>query len=121
VDDVRPTGKAGGYAVPADHRAREMIRTTIGDQTVREARFLVRHGRGQALRRRGREEAHATDQTHQTTHDSWTALVVPFTDADAFADEVSGYGPDVVVEEPPEVRDLVMARLRGAANGEVLA
>jgi proteasome accessory factor B len=44
----------------------------------------------------------------------WTTLQVPFTDDDALADEVSGYGADVVVVEPAEVRDLVVARLRGA-------
>jgi proteasome accessory factor B len=117
VDDVRPIGKPGGYAVPADHRAREMIRTTVGDQTVGEARILVRQGRGQALRRRGEE----ANEPSLLINGGWTTLVVPFSDADAFADEVSGYGPDVVVEEPPEVRDLVVARLRGAASAEVLA
>ena len=37
-----------------------------------------------------------------------------FGDADSFADEVSGYGPDVVVDAPQDVRDLVIERLRGA-------
>jgi proteasome accessory factor B len=106
VDDVRPVGRPGGYAVPPDHRAQEMIRSTVGDQPTRTAAVRVREGRGQALRRRGHEGA---------TEHGWTALDVPFTDADAFADEVSGYGPDVVVDAPDEVRDLVVARLRGAA------
>ena len=106
VEDVRRVGKAGGYAVPADHRAQEMIRTTVGDQQARTATVRVREGRGHALRRRGREGA---------AEGGWTLLEVPFTDSDAFADEVSGYGPDVLVDSPEEVRDLVVARLRGAS------
>ena len=106
ADDVRPVGKPGGYAVPPDHRAQEMIRTTVGDQQTKAATVRVREGRGRALRRRGHEGP---------TERGWTTLEVPFTDADAFADEVSGYGPDVVVDAPDEVRALVVARLRGAA------
>jgi proteasome accessory factor B len=42
-------------------------------------------------------------------------LVVDFTDPEAFADEVTGYGSDVVVLEPAEVREAVVQRLTGAA------
>jgi proteasome accessory factor B len=106
VDDVRPVGKPGGYAVPADHRAQEMIRTTVGVQPERLALLRVRPGRGHALRRRARSAADVGE---------WSVLEVPFTDADAFADEVSGYGADVVVDGPQEVRTPVVERLRGAA------
>jgi proteasome accessory factor B len=112
---VRPVGKPGGYAVPSDHSARDMIRTTVGDQQARTAVVRAREGRGQALRRRGHERATEPPPA------GWTLLEVPFTDADTFADEVTGYGPDVVVEEPPEVRELVMARLRGALGQEAMA
>jgi proteasome accessory factor B len=102
---VRQVPKAQAYAVPADHRAQEMIRTTVGDQPSRTARVRVRDGRGHSLRRRATETADSR---------GWTTLCVPFTDDDALADEVAGYGADVVVESPPEVRELVVARLRGA-------
>jgi proteasome accessory factor B len=112
---VKPVGKPGGYAVPSDHSARDMIRTTVGDQQPRTAVVRAREGRGQALRRRGHERA------TEPRLPGWTVLEVPFTDADTFADEVTGYGPDVVVQEPPEVRELVMARLRGAIGQEAMA
>ena len=112
---VKPLGKPGGYAVPPDHSARDMIRTTVGPQQSRTALLRAREGRGQALRRRGHERSAGERLA------GWTWLEVPFADADAFADEVSGYGPDVVVEGPPEVRDLVVARLRGAAGQEAVA
>lgn len=112
---VKPVGKAGGYSVPSDHSARDMIRTTVGDQQPRTAVVRARDGRGQALRRRGQV------RTSEPAEPGWTVLEVPFTDADTFADEVTGYGPDVVVQEPPEVRDLVVARLRGAVAQESMA
>jgi proteasome accessory factor B len=112
---VKPVGKPGGYVVPSDHSARDMIRTTVGDQQARIAVMRAREGRGQALRRRGHE------RPTETPLPGWTVLEVPFTDADTFADEVTGYGPDVVVQEPPEVRELVVARLRGAIGQEAMA
>jgi proteasome accessory factor B len=112
---VKPVGKPGGYAVPSDHSARDMIRTTVGDQQARTAVVRAREGRGQALRRRGHERATEPPLA------GWTVLEVPFTDPDTFADEVTGYGPDVVVQEPPEVRELVVARLRGAIGQEAMA
>ena len=112
---LKPVGKPGGYAVPSDHSARDMIRTTVGEQQARTAVVRAREGRGQALRRRGHE------RTAEPPRAGWSVLEVPFTDADTFADEVTGYGPDVVVLEPPEVRELVVARLRGAIGQEAMA
>jgi proteasome accessory factor B len=102
---VREVRGAAPYAVPADHRAQEMIRTSVGEREARSATVRVREGRGHTLRRRA---------TRATDTGEWTVLEVPYTDDDALADEVSGYGADVVVDEPAEVRDLVVARLRGA-------
>ncbi|KQZ88157.1 transcriptional regulator [Phycicoccus sp. Root563] len=99
--------KAEPYTVPADHRAQEMIASTVGEQEPRTSVVRVREGRGQSLRRRGAAVG---------TEGEWTVLEVPFSDPYAFADEVSGYGADVVVSEPPEVRDLVVERLRGAVR-----
>ncbi|NYG08502.1 proteasome accessory factor B [Phycicoccus badiiscoriae] len=103
--DVTEVKKAPPYAVPADHRAQEMIRTTVGDQPTRTAVVRVRADRGNSLRRRA---------TGTTEAGGWTELEVPFTDDDLLADEVSGYGADVVVVSPDEVRELVVERLRGA-------
>ena len=37
-----------------------------------------------------------------------------FADTEAFADEISRFGPDVLVEQPLELREAVVRRLRGA-------
>ena len=110
--------KAAAYTVPADHRAQEMIRTAVGEQEPGTAVVRVREGRGQSLRRRGT----AVDTgTGTGTEGEWTTLEVPFTDPYAFADEVSGYGADVVVQAPTDVRDLVVERLRGAVAAHAVA
>ena len=103
--DVTEVKTAPPYAVPADHRAQEMIRTSVGEQPTRDAVVRVRADRGNTMRRRA---------TSTTDLGEWSELVVPFGDADALADEVCGYGADVVVSAPAEVRDLVVQRLRGA-------
>ena len=100
---------AAPYTVPADHSAREMIRRTVGDQEVHSATVRVRAGRGHALRRRA---------TATRDRGEWTELEVPFGDAETFAEEVCGYGPDVVADAPAEVRDLVVARLRHAVAAQ---
>ncbi len=45
--------------------------------------------------------------------------VLHFVDLNILADELSGFGPEVLVVSPPELRDAVLARLRGviAAHG----
>jgi proteasome accessory factor B len=103
--DVQVVKGAAPYAVPADHRAREMIRSTVGEQQVNSATVRVRAERGHAMRRRA---------TASRELGPWTVLEVPYGDGEIFAEEVCGYGPDVVVDAPAEVRDLVVARLRHA-------
>src|SRR6202012_4708322 len=39
-------------------------------------------------------------------------LAVPYADADTFAAQIVGYGADVRVEGPPEVRDAVIQQLK---------
>jgi proteasome accessory factor B len=104
---VRATGAANAFEVPADHRPRDMIRTTVGEQPPQPASLRVREGRGQSLRRRAGSVEHGPE--------GWSVLVVDFTDPEAFADEVTGYGSDVVVLDPAEVREAVVQRLTGAA------
>ncbi|WP_226347020.1 helix-turn-helix transcriptional regulator [Agilicoccus flavus] len=108
---VRRTGAPGSYVIPADHVPRAVVAGRVGgDETAtRTARLRVRAGHGHALRRRATDrdslrEASAEDQ-------SWSVLDLTFSDAHRLAEELCWYGPDVVVEEPADVRDLVVARL----------
>jgi proteasome accessory factor B len=38
-------------------------------------------------------------------------MTLHFSDFDLLADELAGYGPEVLVESPPELRDAVLGRL----------
>ena len=47
---------------------------------------------------------------------AWDELTVPYSDLEVLAEEVAGHGADVQVVDPPELRDAVVRRLRGAGD-----
>jgi proteasome accessory factor B len=71
---------------------------------------LVRPGAAHGLRR------HAEPSPDDRTPEGWERLSVRYGSDEAFADEVLGYGADVVVLEPEEVRASVVRRLQEAAS-----
>jgi proteasome accessory factor B len=104
--EVAADGERAVYDVPADHQPKAMISTMALERDARPAVMRVRVGLGHSLRRRART-VWEVDQT-------WSRVEVDFTDTEAFADEISGFGPDVVVETPAELRESVVRRLAGA-------
>jgi proteasome accessory factor B len=113
--EVRPIGSPGEVTVPAGLDFRDEVAALVPPQQTRSAVVCARAGSGLALRRR------ATATREGAGPDGWDELTVPFADADVLAEEVTGFGPDVRVLEPAEVRDAVVRRLHGvlAANGAV--
>ncbi|MBB2899516.1 putative DNA-binding transcriptional regulator YafY [Kineococcus radiotolerans] len=104
---VKRIGRAGSYEVPEGIDPREIVAGTVGPTTTRRARLLVRSGAGLTLRRRARTvEAGEREDV----------VVVDVSDVEMSADELAAYGADVVVLEPPELREAVLRRLRGAAG-----
>ena len=108
---VRPAGPPGSYAVPAGHQPKALIRTMVPLSDPRPATLSVREGAGHTLRRR----AVRVEPDLAAPETGWSRLEVMFADVDVFAEEVLGFGPDVVVLEPPALRDVVVQRLRGTA------
>jgi proteasome accessory factor B len=104
--EVATTGKPGSYEVPVGHQPKAMISTLAVELDPQPAALRVRVDAGHSLRRR----AH----TAREIDHCWSLVVVDFTDAEAFADEIAGFGPDVVVESPAELRESVIRRLSGA-------
>jgi proteasome accessory factor B len=99
-------GKAGSYEVPADHQPKAMISKAAVERDPRPAALKVRVGAGHSLRRQA-DEIEEIDQ-------SWSRVGLSFAETEAFADEISSFGPDVVVLDPDDLRDAVIARLTGA-------
>lgn len=109
---VKVTGKPGAYEVPEGTDIRALTETLAPAPAEHRARLLVRQGAAYGLRR---QAVPADGETPQ----GWDRVEVSYGRTDGLADEVLGYGADVVVEEPAELRELVVGRLRQvAAAGE---
>ena len=105
---VTSSGPAGAYDIPADHDPREMVDSTqTPTAPPRVATLRVREGSGNALRRRARVLG---------DHSGWSTVEVDFRDVDRLADEVAGYGPEVVAVAPTDLTGAVVRRLRGVAG-----
>ena len=104
--EVASEGKPAAYEVPPDHEPKAMISNMAVEHDPQPAVLRVRVGAGHSLRRR----AH----TAMDVDDTWSKVGLDFTDTEAFSDEISGFGPDVVVEDPTELRESVIRRLTGA-------
>ena len=105
----RVAASSGAFAPPSDHEPRVLVEQT---QTPREppgrAVLRVTGGSGNTLRRRARDT--------RDEQDGWSVLEVDFRDLDRLADEVAGFGPDVVATSPDELRHAVVRRLSGALD-----
>jgi proteasome accessory factor B len=122
--DVRRVGRRGGYTVPEDLDARHMLSDLTPSRDERTAILKVRPGRGAALRRRALEPTAQMPPVGEPVTSRWAGdrpgpgewddVCVRVGDARALAQELAGYGPDVVVLAPDDVRDDVIRRLRDA-------
>ena len=106
---VRADGKPGSFEVPPGTDLRAVTQSLAPQPPDRCAEVLVRQGFAHGLRRHARPLDGAAP-------DGWDRLEATYGAGDAFADEVLGYGADVVVVSPEDVRDSVLRRLREAAG-----
>ena len=107
VGPVVTAGRPGAFDVPEDHEPELMVSRVAPASTPPSPAVLrVRRGTGHSLRRRAR--------TVGEVDDTWDLVDLDHHDLEDFAEELAGYGPDVVVEQPPELVDSVVRRLRGA-------
>jgi proteasome accessory factor B len=111
--NVRRLGRAGQYVVPDDLDPQRALGTVAPPEDDRIAVLRVRTGRGAGLRRRALPGAAHPVPVAERAGD-WDELRVKVGDAGGLAQELAGYGPDVVVLEPTDVREDVIRRLRAA-------
>ncbi|MBO3752334.1 WYL domain-containing protein [Streptosporangiaceae bacterium NEAU-GS5] len=104
VGEVRPIGRPGVVVVPDGVNLRDMV----GFQEVpaeRTASIRIRHGACQGLRQLA---------VAVTEGAGWDVAEVRFHDAERLAGWIATLGADAVVLEPPDAREAVIRRLKGA-------
>jgi proteasome accessory factor B len=108
---ARRTGRPGSYEIPPDVDIHEVARRLAPTPVSEPVTVLVRRGAGHGLRRGGStvdEQVTGPDGT-----DGWDRVRLDRGGMD-LADELLTYGPDVYVESPAALRQVVVDRLRAA-------
>lgn len=104
VGGVRRAGKPGEFTPPAGVDLISYVARWSGTvERTGTATVLARPGRAPGVRRWAQEVSPGPDGDR---------LTLRYADPEGLASWLVGYGPDVVVLDPPEVRDAVVARLR---------
>jgi proteasome accessory factor B len=108
---VKITGPSGSITVPAGADVLELVKdwgNARGREGARQATLRVRAGAGLGLRRSAASISPSADDP------GWEILTSRFTDAKWFAEYVAWFGADAVVIDPPDLREEVIATLKGA-------
>ncbi len=101
------TGPAGSVTVPPDTDVRAAVRDWDHEPaSPRTCVLRVRAGAGLGLRRYA--ERIAAD-----CEPGWDLVELSYTDTGWTSEHIAGFGPDVVVLEPSDLRDAVIGRLKG--------
>jgi len=107
VGGASPVGEPGAVTRPEGIDLRSMVgRIATGDATT-TATVRIRKGTCWEIRRAGK-----------TTEgdNGWDAVELEYGDVERFADQVTGYGADAVVDSPEEARAAVVRRLEALAG-----
>lgn len=103
---VKMAGPAGSVTVPPGADVRELVKDwDVSPARDRTAVLRVREGAGFGLRRWAEEIA--------PDGGGWDRVTVSFADVPWYADYLASFGPDVMVLEPPDLREAVISRLKG--------
>jgi proteasome accessory factor B len=105
---VKMAGPPGSVKVPDGADVRELVkdwdRPLTRDHT---ATLRVRANASFALHRWGRV-------TPDAANPGWDRVAIDYSDPDWYAGYLAGFGPDVIVLDPPELREAVIRQLKGA-------
>ena len=104
---VKMAGPAGSVTVPPDADVRELVKSwDVSPARDHTAVLRIRAGAGVGLRR------WASEVTPDEAP-GWDRVTVSFADVPWYADHLASFGPDVMVLEPPDLREAVIRRLKG--------
>jgi proteasome accessory factor B len=106
---VKLAGPPGSVTVPDGTDVRELVKDWDKPLARKYSAVLrVRADAGFALHRWGREVA------PDAAHPGWDQVTIAYSDPDWYAGYLAWFGPDVVVIDPPELREAVIRRLKGS-------
>jgi len=104
---VKLVGPPGSVKVPEGADVREMVKDWDKPRTRDRAAVLrVRTGAGSALHRWGQV-------TPDAAHPGWDLVSIAYSDPESYAGYLASFGPDVIVIDPPELREAIIRRLKG--------
>jgi proteasome accessory factor B len=104
---VKFCGPTGSVTVPDGTDVRELVRDWDSSPAPEHTAVLrVRSGTGVGLRQ------HAVSVSPADA-EGWDLVTTRFADVGWFADYAAWFGPDVVVLDPPDLREAVIRRLKG--------
>jgi proteasome accessory factor B len=105
---VKFCGPPGSVTVPDGADVRELVRDWDSPARDHTAVLRVRSGTGVGLRQ------HAVSvRVDETGPPGWDLVTTRFADVGFFADYTASFGPDAVILDPPDLREAVIARLKG--------
>jgi proteasome accessory factor B len=110
VDVPKRVSRPGAFEVPEDLDLRSLAQSLAPPQPTAEAVVAIRSGKAISFRRRARPTA-----TEVPLPAGFEVYAVGYSDTWTLAEEVARYAADVVVIEPPEVRERVIRNLSAVA------
>lgn len=103
--EVVPDGPAGSVTVPEGVDVREIVADNGGPAPDRRtATVRLRAGAADGIRRWARDV--------RPGGDGWDLADLPFADVERLADYLAGFADDVVVADPPDLREAVIQHLK---------
>jgi proteasome accessory factor B len=110
---VKFCGPPGSVTVPDGADVRELVRDWDSEPAREHTAVLrVRSGAGVGLRRHA--VSVRADEAGTNGSTDWDLVTTRFADVGSFADYAAWLGPDAIVLDPPDLREAVIARLKGA-------
>jgi proteasome accessory factor B len=108
VGQVKMAGPPGSVTVPDDADVRALVADWDKPMTRENTATLrVRSDAGFALHRWGQA-------SQDPANPGWDLVTTAYSEPDWYADYLAWFGPEVVVLEPPDLREAVIRRLKGA-------
>jgi proteasome accessory factor B len=109
-DLPKHVSRPGAYAVPADLDLRSLARSLAPQEPTATALLAIRSGHAPTLVRRG-ELAESPAESPVELPAGFELYAVGYSDPYSVAEEITRHAADVVVLDPPELRELVIRGL----------